>query len=207
MTRDQKIGAAIFASGVAVAIWGQYNRRKDSSSSAARAALYGGSLLTILGMYRIDPAAGAGAAVGGGVYFGLLALKGPCKKYLATNCCEEGDSTCDAVRAALEKEKDPTVLHDFATKLRAANYVHAADVIEKRALEITPTARVGQEMSVVAEVQARLRDLGYDVPQDGRMGPATELAIKRFQSLHDLDIDGQIGAETLRALRAATAVH
>ncbi|MCR4399030.1 MAG: L,D-transpeptidase family protein [Firmicutes bacterium] len=53
----------------------------------------------------------------------------------------------------------------------------------------------------VWELQARLVAGGYlSHPPDGLFGPATEEALRRFQSDHSLHVDGIAGPATLRAL-------
>jgi peptidoglycan hydrolase-like protein with peptidoglycan-binding domain len=63
---------------------------------------------------------------------------------------------------------------------------------------------VGQDLPRrgVREAQHLLNRLGYDVFEDGVEGPRTRAALKKFQSLHDLDIDGFVGPRTLEMLRA-----
>lgn len=199
MTRDRKINVAMIASGFTLGVVAGLARVKAQvegrDSNLLRATEFGGMALMVTGFYRIKPNAGLAA---GGAYVGVLAYQHFSKEKL-------DPATADAMRAALAKEKDPAILHEFASKLRDAGHTRAADCVEKRAVEITPAARVGQDVSVISEAQARLRDLGYSsVPQDGHLGPETVLALKRFQSLYDLDIDGQVTAETLAALRRAT---
>ncbi len=202
MTRDRKINVAMIASGFTLGVIASVARTKARLEGRASdhanlffAAELGGIALMTTGFYRIKPTAGLWC---GGAYVGIKIYERFAKPSL-------DPATSDAMIAALSKEKDPAILHEFATKLRDAGHTSAADVVEKRAVEITPAARVGQDTSIISEAQARLRDLGYtSVPQDGRLGPETVLALKRFQSLYDLDIDGQISAETLAALRRAT---
>jgi N-acetyl-anhydromuramyl-L-alanine amidase AmpD len=57
--------------------------------------------------------------------------------------------------------------------------------------------------AMVWHAQSMLRKLGYDVQVNGIEDAATTLAVKRFQSLHDLDIDGVIDPRTNAALAAA----
>jgi peptidoglycan hydrolase-like protein with peptidoglycan-binding domain len=55
----------------------------------------------------------------------------------------------------------------------------------------------------VRALQQRLRTLGHKPgPVDGLYGPLTEAAVERFQSSAGLAIDGIVGHQTLRALRA-----
>jgi hypothetical protein len=56
----------------------------------------------------------------------------------------------------------------------------------------------GDETSAI---QSRLANLGfYHGPIDGKVGPATESALKAFQARHGLQANGQIDDETLNAL-------
>ena len=55
----------------------------------------------------------------------------------------------------------------------------------------------------VRTVQRHLRAAGADPgPVDGRFGPATEAAVRRFQSAHGLAVDGIVGSRTMPVLRA-----
>ena len=199
MTRDRKINVAMIATGITLEVVAIAARAKAQfegrDSNLWLAAELGGAALMVTGFYRINPNAGLAA---GGAYVGAQIYDHFFKTKL-------DPATAEAMRMALSKEKDPAILHEFASKLRDAGHARAADCVEQRAVEITPAARVGQAPSIISEAQARLRDLGYtSVPQDGHLGPETVLALKRFQSLYDLDIDGQVTAETLAALRRAT---
>lgn len=54
----------------------------------------------------------------------------------------------------------------------------------------------------VKAVQQRLNDLGYDVgPIDGWYGPKTFKAVRAFQKVHGLVVDGVVGEKTLKALK------
>jgi peptidoglycan hydrolase-like protein with peptidoglycan-binding domain len=58
--------------------------------------------------------------------------------------------------------------------------------------------------AIVRGVQHRLASLGMSPgPVDGRFGPLTTLAVKRFQQLHRLKANGLVGMQTARALSAA----
>jgi hypothetical protein len=61
--------------------------------------------------------------------------------------------------------------------------------------------RRGSKGDEVSTIQRRLQELGlYDGAVDGSFGGATEIAVRRFQRDHHLDIDGNVGPETWRAL-------
>lgn len=54
----------------------------------------------------------------------------------------------------------------------------------------------------VAEIQAALYDLGYEVGSiDGVFGPKTHNAVTRFQEVRGLVVDGEVGPQTANALR------
>lgn len=53
------------------------------------------------------------------------------------------------------------------------------------------------------EIQLALQRAGdYQGPVDGKIGPQTRVAIKLFQSTHQLTADGVAGAKTMQALQA-----
>src|SRR6478672_3915468 len=55
----------------------------------------------------------------------------------------------------------------------------------------------------VRAVQRHLRAAGVDPgPVDGRYGPSTEVAVRRFQSAHGLAVDGIVGSRTMPVVRA-----
>ncbi len=63
-----------------------------------------------------------------------------------------------------------------------------------------PTLRRGHRRSEVAELQLRLRDLGFTLQPDGIFGPITQECVKTFQALHGLKQDGIVGPATWSAL-------
>ena len=59
----------------------------------------------------------------------------------------------------------------------------------------------GSEGDDVAAVQRRLKQWGYyDGAIDGKFGPATEQAVRRFQQKNGLTVDGVIGEKTAAAI-------
>ncbi len=52
----------------------------------------------------------------------------------------------------------------------------------------------------VRELQRRLSAAGYPVTVDGKLGPETERAVRRFQQAAGLEVDGLVGPLTMRAL-------
>lgn len=55
----------------------------------------------------------------------------------------------------------------------------------------------------VANLQSQLNRFGYGLAVDGDFGPATDRAVRDFQSRHGLTVDGQVGSATRGALAAA----
>jgi hypothetical protein len=71
-----------------------------------------------------------------------------------------------------------------------------------------PTAAMkrGDGGAQVKVLQRALARLGYRVgPVDGSYGPLTEAAVSSFQTAKKLTVDGIVGPETLKGLRAALA--
>lgn len=65
------------------------------------------------------------------------------------------------------------------------------------------TLRRGDEGEDVKELQALLTRLGYALSADGKLGPATETAVKQFQTDHGLTADGIYGPASHKALIGA----
>jgi putative peptidoglycan binding protein len=62
----------------------------------------------------------------------------------------------------------------------------------------------GAQGTAVQQLQRVLAYLGYSPgAADGRYGPSTEAAVRRFQEAHGLVIDGIAGSATLTALKSA----
>ncbi|MHC3467865.1 peptidoglycan-binding protein [Streptomyces sp. 7R007] len=58
----------------------------------------------------------------------------------------------------------------------------------------------GDKGGCVSELQRLLRHFGYSIVVDGDFGPATDSAVRGFQSAHGLTVDGQVGTNTKRTL-------
>lgn len=61
----------------------------------------------------------------------------------------------------------------------------------------------GQSTPEVRLLQSDLAHLGYPVAATGYFGPVTESAVKNFQTLHGLSVDGIVGPQTESALNSA----
>ena len=58
----------------------------------------------------------------------------------------------------------------------------------------------GDRGNSVIALQQRLNQLGYRISVDGQYGPATEQAVRAFQTSRNLHIDGVVGEDTSTAL-------
>ena len=68
------------------------------------------------------------------------------------------------------------------------------------------TLENGMEGADVKEVQSYLIQLGYDLGKwgaDGDFGDATEIAVRKFQTVSKIKVDGIVGKDTLAALNEA----
>lgn len=73
------------------------------------------------------------------------------------------------------------------------------------ALRTQPSSTVlrrGSSGTEVRQLQQALKDRGYDIAVDGRFGPNTEAAVRRFQAAQGLTVDGLAGPATQGRLRA-----
>jgi peptidoglycan hydrolase-like protein with peptidoglycan-binding domain len=76
---------------------------------------------------------------------------------------------------------------------------HAAPAATQSAATSRPTLRQGDRGPAVVELQLMLGGLR----PDGAFGPATDTAVRNFQTAHKLTADGIVGARTWSALDAA----
>lgn len=82
----------------------------------------------------------------------------------------------------------------------------AATATAKPAATDDGTLRNGSSGSDVRKVQQRLKDLGYySGSVDGDFGAGTEAAVRSFQSVNGLSVDGIVGSRTLSTLNSSSA--
>jgi len=70
---------------------------------------------------------------------------------------------------------------------------------------IPSSGKVSFEAVTVFDIQAALKNGGYDPGAlDGKMGPRTKDAVRKFQKAHGLVVDGVVGRNTWEKLSAYT---
>jgi len=138
------------------------------------------------------PAAGAGSAKVAALQVGLRAhgvYDGPIDGFA-------GPQTTKGVRA-LQRKAGLTVDGVVGPKTRKALGAYGKGTLGRRALA---EGAVGWD---VAELQFSLAWHGFPSgPFDGRFGPRTESALRRFQTWAGLAADGLLGGATTQALRS-----
>ena len=100
---------------------------------------------------------------------------------------EIGMETAKAIDRALAERSSTT----------AASASTIAGLIGDRIL------RVGDAGPIVQAVQLGLARLGYPLKGTGNYGPATEQAVRDFQTRHALEVDGEVGPEVATAIDRA----
>lgn len=97
------------------------------------------------------------------------------------------------------------VRRGFLTAAKAALARLEAPAIAPADPAAMPGLRRGSKGEMVATLQARLRAAGFPVAIDADFGPATELAVMRFEAAHNQTADGIVGPETWVKLPQAAA--
>ncbi|WP_315925392.1 N-acetylmuramidase domain-containing protein [Mesorhizobium sp. SP-1A] len=93
----------------------------------------------------------------------------------------------------------------YDRKLAAAYARHAKGSERQDATPATPLLRRGSRGEAVRTLQDELGRAGHALSADGLFGPATEAAVRNFQSAHGLAADGIAGPQTLKALRSGSS--
>jgi peptidoglycan hydrolase-like protein with peptidoglycan-binding domain len=62
-----------------------------------------------------------------------------------------------------------------------------------------PTSRLGDCGPGVRQVQEALIQRGYDLVADGEFGPRTDAAVRDWQAIWRLEVDGIVGPATWRS--------
>lgn len=97
-----------------------------------------------------------------------------------------------------------------ATSKAATDRTDVADTLPPGCREVNspppPNVKQGDCGDFIFQLQARLNDLGYSVPNNGFFDEATEEAVRQFQEDDgDLTVDGLVGPKTWAALLEASA--
>ena len=90
-----------------------------------------------------------------------------------------------------QKEAEIDSLRKALSKNTEENYYASKELVEKENISL-PTPK---------EIQTALRNAGYDIEVDGKLGKNTKKAIKDFQKANGLSADGKVGKKTWSALQ------
>lgn len=121
-----------------------------------------------------------------------------------------GRQTADALNASGAGSKDAEATNDTG----AATGSDSGDVSPGQATDagtssplsgLTGVLKRGAKGSMVEALQARLNAHGAGITEDGDYGPATERAVRAFQAMMGLSVDGVVGPNTVNKLLQAPA--
>lgn len=107
-----------------------------------------------------------------------------------------------------ETEMGPTIMPDDLNLMNPVQPIEVPPKEKRRRRKPKPPVMfkgvgVGDTRAnpAVKELQGDLKKVGYNVVEDGRFGPETEQATKRFQRKYGLTPDGIVGPKTLRTVK------
>lgn len=126
------------------------------------------------------------------VYWQRRKINGPCDRddiVTVTKRVNGGLNGLPERRAFLKKAKDAIA------QLEEAN-------LSTPAAGADPILRRGSEGEDVGELQTLLQSLGFQITIDQEFGPATEVAVTKFQSDQGLTADGIVGPRTWQVLHS-----
>ncbi|MGO1075596.1 peptidoglycan-binding protein [Inquilinus sp. CA228] len=131
-----------------------------------------------------------------------LSLRVACEywKGRKLNQAADGDDLIDATRRVNGGQNGLDARRAYLVKAKAALARLEAGGVARDPSADHPVLRRGSRGPEVAELQTRLRASGLPVGVDGDFGPATELAVMRFQADKRLTADGIVGPATWAAL-------
>lgn len=112
------------------------------------------------------------------------------------------DEWCRKVLAALTFERRVAIYPHRYNRIRPVlERLYGVDLPDM-AIELQRAQDAGAYMTVL-DIQTALAVMGYDPgPLDGKEGPKTRAAVRAFQSDRGLVVDGAVGPQTAKALRA-----
>lgn len=112
----------------------------------------------------------------------------------------DGDDLLECTRRVNGGQNGLDARRGYLVKAKAALARLEATGVARDPTTDHPVLRRGSRGPEVAELQTRLRAAGLPVGVDGDFGPATELAVMRFQADKRLTADGIVGPATWAAL-------
>lgn len=112
----------------------------------------------------------------------------------------DGDDLLECTRRVNGGQNGLDARRAYLVKAKAALARLEAGGVARDPSTDHPVLRRGSRGPEVAELQTRLRAAGLPVGVDGDFGPATELAVMRFQADQRLAPDGIVGPATWAAL-------
>ena len=93
--------------------------------------------------------------------------------------------------------------YDYRTWKKHGKLMYVEYPVPKEKEKCTPTAYVcvkGDKGAGVFQLQALLRQNGFDIDVDGSFGSATDAALREYQRTNGLDVDGSCGPATWTSL-------
>ncbi len=109
----------------------------------------------------------------------------------------------------LQKRFPKATVHghnEFSTKA-CPSFIVAGEFgsLNHKSGQVTGIYGRGDVGGSVNEIQSRLNELGYNLVVDGIFGLETDTAIRQFQEINELTIDGLVGGKTFDKLFSITA--
>ena len=117
----------------------------------------------------------------------------------------DGDFGPDTLHAVREYQASTAIAVDGMVGPRTKSKLYATGGSAPAPVGLTSSSCPvdivqGDKGGCVTELQRLLRHHGYAIEVDGDFGPATDGAVRGFQSSHGLSADGQVGPNTKREL-------
>ena len=107
-------------------------------------------------------------------------------------------------RGFARRYNGPGQVDFYSTRMAAAYKRHAGDAWQP-STRPAGSLRVGAKGEHVAELQRKLRSLGFHLHVDGDYGPATVRMVKQFQAENGLTPDGHAGPMTMARIEALSS--
>ncbi|MFQ1702483.1 N-acetylmuramidase domain-containing protein [Loktanella agnita] len=109
-------------------------------------------------------------------------------------------------RGFARRYNGPGQVDYYANRMATAYRRHAGS--DWQPPEISPVSlRVGARGPDVADLQRKLRSLGFHLHVDGDFGPATQRMVRQFQAENGLVADGIAGPQTMARIEALRGIN